>query len=56
MHNKGLIASTKRPIPFELISWEDCLNDNAVVQCEDYLKTAWGKRYTRTRLRGYFTG
>src|SRR6266571_9223014 len=44
-HNKGLIASTKRRIPFELVYWEGCLNDSDAVQREKYLKTAWRKRY-----------
>src|SRR5437867_12475702 len=55
-HNKGLIASTKRRIPFELVYWEGCLNDSDAAQREKYLKTAWGKRYIKTRLRRSITG
>ena len=55
-HGKGLIASTKRRIPFELIYGEGCLNDSDAAQREKYLKTAWGKRYIKTRLRRYLTG
>src|SRR6266487_3136789 len=55
-HNKGLIASTKRRKPFELVYWEGCLNDSDAAQREKYLKTAWGKRYIKTRLRRYLTG
>ena len=55
-HNKGVIASTKRRIPFELVYWEGCLNDSDAAQREKYLKTAWGKRYIKTRLRRYLTG
>ena len=55
-HNKGLVASTKRRIPFELVYWEGGLNDSAAAQSEKYLKTAWGKRSIKTRLRRYLTG
>ncbi|PYJ14147.1 MAG: excinuclease ABC subunit C [Verrucomicrobia bacterium] len=55
-HNKGLIASTKRRIPFELVYWEGCLNESDAAQREKYLKTAWGKRYIKRRQRSYLTG
>jgi putative endonuclease len=55
-HNKGLIASTKGRRPFELVYWEGCLNESDAAQREKYLKTAWGKRYIKTRLRRYLTG
>lgn len=56
LHNKGLVRSTKRRIPLELVYWEGCLNDHDAARCEKYLKTAWGKRYIKTRLRSYLTG
>ena len=55
-HNGGRIVSTKRRVPLELIYWEGCLNRSDAAQREKYLKTAWGKRYLRTRLRRYLTG
>lgn len=55
-HNKGLIISTRRRSPFQLIYWEGCLNDSDAAQREKYLKTAWGKRYIKTRVRRYLTG
>src|ERR1700737_3911185 len=55
-HNKGLIASTRRRAPFELLYWEGCLNRSDAAQREKYLKTAWGKRYLKGRLRSYLTG
>jgi putative endonuclease len=55
LHNAGLVASTKRRMPLELIYWEGCLNRGDAAQREKYLKTAWGKRYLRTRLRRYLT-
>ncbi len=50
-HNAGLVSSTKMRAPFELVYWEGCLNRSDAAQREKYLKTAWGKRYLKTRLR-----
>ena len=55
-HNKGLVISTKTRTPFELVYWEGCLNESDAAQREKYLKSAWGKRYIKTRLRRYLTG
>jgi putative endonuclease len=55
-HNNGLVASTKKRVPLKLVYWEGCLNRSDVVQREKYLKTAWGKRYIKSRLRRYLTG
>ncbi len=54
-HNAGLVGSTRRRAPFELIYWEGCLNRGDAAQREKYLKSAWGKRYLKTRLRRYLT-
>jgi putative endonuclease len=56
MHNQGLVPSTKKRVPLELVNWEGCLNESVAAQREKYLKTAWGKRYIKTRLRRYLTG
>lgn len=56
MHNEGKVASTKRRVPLELIYWEGCLNESDAAMREKYLKTAWGKRYIKGRLRQYLTG
>jgi putative endonuclease len=55
-HNKGQVSSTKRRAPFELVYWEGCLNQSDATLREKYLKTAWGKRYIKSRLRNYLTG
>jgi putative endonuclease len=55
-HNKGLVTSTKKRLPFELVYWEGCLNESDAAQREKYLKSAWGKRYLKSRLRRYLTG
>jgi putative endonuclease len=55
-HNNGLVTSTKKRVPFELVYWEGCLNESDAAQREKYLKSAWGKRYLKSRLRRYLTG
>jgi putative endonuclease len=55
-HNKGQVSSTKSRIPFELVYWEGCLSQADATIREKYLKTAWGKRYIKSRLRNYLTG
>jgi putative endonuclease len=55
-HNAGLVASTKLRAPFELVYWEGCLNRSDAAQREKYLKSAWGRRYLKARLRRYLTG
>jgi putative endonuclease len=55
-HNAGRVVSTKRRVPFELLYWEGCLNRSDAAQREKYLKTAWGKRYLKNRLRRYLAG
>jgi putative endonuclease len=56
LHNKGLVPSTTKRAPFQLVYWEGCLSESDAAQREKYLKTAWGKRYIKTRLRRYLTG
>lgn len=56
LHNRGKVASTKNRTPFELVYWEGCLNEHDAAMREKYLKTAWGKRYIKGRLRRYLTG
>ena len=55
-HNKGLVTSTKKRTPFELVYWEGCLDKSDAAQREKYLKSAWGKRYIKNRLRRYLVG
>jgi putative endonuclease len=55
-HNNGLVTSTRKRVPFELVYWEGRLSESDAAQREKYLKSAWGKRYIKTRLRRYLTG
>ena|SRR5438876_4866375 len=49
-HNSGLVSSTKNRIPFRLIYWEGCLNQQDATHREQYLKSSWGKRFLKNRL------
>jgi putative endonuclease len=55
-HNDGNVYSTKRRRPLNLIYYEACLNQQDATHREKYLKTSWGKRYLKTRLKNYLTG
>jgi putative endonuclease len=54
-HNSGKVFSTKNRNPFEVIYYEFCLSITDATHREKYLKTTYGKRYIRTRLKNYLT-
>jgi putative endonuclease len=39
-----------------LVYYEACRTQTDATKREKYLKTAWGKRYIKSRLAGYLTG
>ncbi|MGD0591482.1 MAG: GIY-YIG nuclease family protein [Bacteroidota bacterium] len=55
-HQDGKVLSTKKRQPLRLIYWEGCLNQQDATRREKYLKSAWGKRYLKVRLKNYLTG
>ena len=55
-HSAGRVASTCRRVPLDLIYYEACRDQCDATAREKYLKTAWGKRYLKGRLRNYLTG
>lgn len=54
-HNLNLVLSTKGRGPFELIYYEMCLNEKDMWSREKYLKTGYGKRYLRNRLKRFLS-
>jgi len=52
-HSKGKVNSTKNRLPITLVYWEGCLSQEDATQREKYLKTAWGKRYIKNRLKDF---
>ena len=55
-HNSGKVTSTKNRRPLTLVYYELCLNQQDATHREKYLKTSWGKRYIKNRLKNYLTG
>lgn len=53
-HNTGKSTSTKYRLPLKLIYFEGCFNKKDAMKREKYLKTSYGKRYIKNRLRNYF--
>jgi len=56
LHKSGNVVSTRNRLPLELAYYEACLNQQDATHREKYLKTAWGKRYIKARLKNYLTG
>ena len=52
-HRLGKVSSTRNRRPLELVYYEACLDQADALHRERYLKTTWGKRYLRSRLKSY---
>lgn len=52
-HNDGSVVSTRQRKPFDLVYFEGCLSKKDALHREIYLKTAWGKRYIKNRLKNF---
>ena len=50
LHNDGKSNFTKKYIPYEIIYYEACNNEQDARSRELYLKTGMGKRYLKNRL------
>jgi len=55
-HNSGKVPSTKRRIPLDLVYYEASRNKSDALHRERYLKTAYGKKYLKNRLRNDLEG
>ncbi len=53
-HNQGLNKSTKPYIPWKLIYYEACINEQDSKRRERYLKTTQGRRLLKRRLKEYY--
>lgn len=49
-HSSGMSLATKGRGPWELVYYEASLSKKGVLAREQYLKTAWGKRYLKKRI------
>jgi putative endonuclease len=52
-HNSGKVLSTRKRIPFEIVYYECSLNQYDAIHREKYLKTTYGKRYIKQRVKNY---
>lgn len=52
-HNSGKVKSTKNRVPFKLVYFEGSLNKYDALHREKYLKTTYGKRYIKNRIKNY---
>jgi putative endonuclease len=55
-HQKGKINSTKDRRPLKLIYFECCSKQKDATHRERYLKTYYGHKFIKSRLKSYFTG
>ena len=55
-HKYGLVKTTKYRRPLKLVYYEASLNKRDALKREIYLKTAWGKRYIKNRLKEHLMG
>lgn len=56
LHCRGSVESTKDRRPLKLIYYEACLSQDDATRREKYLKTIYGKRYIKSRVKSYLTG
>ncbi len=54
-HNDGKSNFTKRDKPYEIIYYEACMNENDARSRELQLKSGYGKRYLKNRLRSFLS-
>ena len=54
-HNARRVESTCKRVPLDLIYYEACRDQGDATLREKYLKSSWGKRYLKGRLRNYLT-
>jgi len=52
-YNNGLVVSAKKRRPFKLVYFEASIDIEDAVHREKYLKTTYGKRYIRNRIKNY---
>jgi len=55
-HQNGRTSSIANRRPLRLVYYEACLNSKDASNREKYLKTTWGKRYIKNRLKNFLRG
>ena len=52
-HNTGKVQSTAYRHPLKLVYYESCLNREDALHREKYLKSTYGKRFLKNRLKRF---
>jgi putative endonuclease len=52
-HNNGRVSATRDRKPLELLYYEACVHRDDAIRRERYLKTTYGKRYIKNRLKHF---
>lgn len=55
-HTLGKVSITRNRRPLKLVYYEACVDQADALHRERYLKTTWGKRYLKNRLKSYLLG
>jgi len=55
-HQSGKTFSTKGRRPFKIVYYEAGIDEEDAKRREKYLKSTWGKRYIKGRIKVYLTG
>ena len=50
-HQSNKCKSTKDRGPWQIVYYEASISKKGTIHREKYLKTAWGRRYLKTRLQ-----
>lgn len=53
-HNEGKTISIKSRLPFKLLYYEACLNEEDARRREDFFKQTKGRRFITKRLKSYY--
>ena len=53
-HNTGVVDSTRSRVPLDLVYYEASRRQDDAIHRERYLKTTYGHRYLRNRLKHDF--
>lgn len=56
LHNSGKVEATRNRVPLDLIYYEASLDKRDAFRREKYLKSAYGKRFIKSRCLNYFMG
>lgn len=55
-HNEGRVEATRGRNPLKLVYYEACLCEKDAVKREKYLKSGFGRKFLKGRLKGHFEG